>query len=57
MMASSADLDKPKYPSSSGRDWNRIGVDIEKELEDELEGEQALNNMFQVIKSLFSYGN
>ncbi len=40
----------PKYPSSTGKDWNRIGAEIEKTLEeDKLEGEQALNSMFQKI--------
>ncbi len=39
-----------KYPSSSGRDWNKIGAEIEKDLEeDKAEGEQALNQMFQKI--------
>ncbi len=42
--------DAPKYPSSSGKDWNRIGAEIEKDFEeDKPEGEQALNEMFQKI--------
>ena len=40
----------PKYPSSSGKDWNKITSSIEKELEDDKpEGEAALNAMFQKI--------
>jgi len=40
----------PKYPSSSGKDWNKITSTIEKELEeDKPEGEAALNDMFQKI--------
>lgn len=45
-----ASVDAKKYPSSSGKDWNRIGADLEKTLEDDKpEGEQALNNVFQQI--------
>lgn len=40
-------------PSAKGKNWDRIAVDIEKELEkDKPEGEAALNDMFQKI-----YGN
>ena len=40
----------PKYPSSSGKDWNKITTEIEKELaEEKEEGEAALNAMFQKI--------
>ena len=41
---------KPSYPSSSGKDWNRIGADIERDFEEEKpEGEAALNEMFRKI--------
>lgn len=40
----------PTYPSAKGKNWDRIAVDIEKELEnDKPEGEAALNEMFQKI--------
>ena len=40
----------PAYPSAKGRNWDRIAVDIEKELANEKpEGEAALNEMFQKI--------
>ena len=41
----------PAYPSSkSGKNWDRIAVDIEQELaKDKPEGEQALNELFQKI--------
>ena len=40
----------PAYPSAKGKNWDRIAVDIEKELEnDKPEGEAALNDMFQKI--------
>lgn len=43
-------VDAKKYPSSSGKDWNRIGAEIEMTFEDDKpEGEQALNQMFQKI--------
>ena len=49
-MAAAAEPSAPKYPSSSGKDWNKIGTDIEKECEeDKPEGEAALNSMFQKI--------
>ncbi len=42
--------DAPKYPSSSGKDWNKITSDLTKSLEDDKEeGEAALNAMFQKI--------
>jgi len=42
--------DKPVQPYSSGKDWNRVATDLEKELgEDKAEGEAALNEMFQKI--------
>jgi len=42
--------DKPAPPYSSGKDWNRVAVDLEKEIgEDKAEGEAALNEMFQKI--------
>ena len=40
----------PTYPSAKGKNWDRIAVDIDKELEnDKPEGEAALNEMFQKI--------
>ena len=40
----------PVYPSSKGKNWDRIAVDIDKEFENEKpEGEAALNDMFQKI--------
>ena len=40
----------PPYPSAKAKNWDRIAVDIEKELENEKpEGEAALNDMFQKI--------
>jgi len=37
-------------PYSSGKDWNRVASDLEKEIGDEkAEGEAALNEMFQKI--------
>lgn len=48
--STSAGVKPPAYPTSSGRDWNKIVGDIEKELESEKpEGEAALNSMFQNI--------
>ena len=43
---------QPTYPSVKGKNWDRIAVDIEKELaNDKPEGEAALNEMFQKIYS------
>lgn len=40
----------PAYPSAKSKNWDRIAVDIEKELaNDKPEGEAALNDMFQKI--------
>ena len=50
MAAAGEGSSAPKYPSSSGKDWNKITSNIEKELEDDKpEGEAALNQMFQKI--------
>ena len=38
-----------KPPYASGRDWSRVEKELEKELDDKKEGEQALNEMFQKI--------
>ena len=41
---------QPVYPSSSGKDWNKIGTEIAKEADNyKEEGEAALNEMFQKI--------
>lgn len=48
--SATASANPPKYPCSSGKDWNKITTDIEKELaEEKEEGEAALNAMFQKI--------
>ena len=48
--SSSSSSFNPSYPSSSGKDWNRIGADIERDFEeDKPEGEAALNEMFRKI--------
>jgi suppressor of G2 allele of SKP1 len=50
MAAANKTTEPLKYPSSSGKDWNKITTDIEKSLEDDKEeGEAALNSMFQKI--------
>jgi len=48
--ASAATAKPPSYPSKSGRNWDKIVVDIEEELKSEKpEGEAALNELFQNI--------
>ena len=40
----------PGVPYASGKNWNAIAVNLEKELDEEKkEGEAALNEMFQNI--------
>jgi suppressor of G2 allele of SKP1 len=51
-MVSPPVCDAKKYPSSKGKDWNKIGADIERSFEDDKpEGEAALNSLFQKIYS------
>lgn len=49
--SAAAAVPKPvSVPYSSGKNWDRVAVDLEKELgEDKTEGEAALNEMFQKI--------
>ena len=45
-------VNQMNFSSAKGKNWDRIAVDIEKELEnDKPEGEAALNEMFQKIYS------
>ena len=53
----SAEAASHKYPSSSHytRDWDKLVTEIKQEEKDEkLEGDQALNNLFQ---SIYADGN
>ena len=48
--AAASSSSSASYPSSSGKDWNKIGAEIDRDFEeDKPEGEAALNQMFQKI--------